>query len=220
MIVLLMHDKLNITKYTNMLDDKYATVVCDNVEDALYLCAKSNVVLVIYEYQFEKTSNISFLDLIWSIQNIPAIVAIANSFNSEEQLEVLNRNVVDLFDNSFDEREISLRLERIYTGNLKYKYGRTVSSEKEGIRLECDHNTCYKNEKTVHLSFVEFAVLNIFISAKNQTFSREFIYSIVFGAILYSSDLRKVDEIVFKLRKILGITSIQSVKTVGYVWQE
>lgn len=220
MICLLMQDEQNITKYTKMLNDTYNTVVCNNVEEALHLCAKSNVVLVIYEYMFEKNSKISFLDLIWSSQNIPAIVAIADTFDSKAQLEVLNRNVVDFFANCFDEREISLRLERIYNGNLKYKYGRTVISEKEDIRLECDHGTCYKGEKIVHLSFIEFAVLNIFISAKNQVFSREFIYCLVFGAILYSSDLRKVDEVVFKLRKNLGITSIQAVKTIGYVWEE
>lgn len=90
-----------------------------------------------------------------------------------------------------------------------------VASPMKGITIDRAKYLVYKNEQKFYFPKKEFELLLLLTSVPERVFTREEIYSKVWGQHLIVGD-RTIDVHIRKLREKLGDDYIQTVKGVGY----
>ena len=102
---------------------------------------------------------------------------------------------------------------RRYTANAETEESNTI--EVGSITIDKERYVVIKSEQEIVLPKKEFELLNLLVSKPNKVFSREEIFSKVWGNNVVVGD-RTIDVHVRKLREKIGIEHIKTVKGVGY----
>ena len=101
----------------------------------------------------------------------------------------------------------------------------SLSNEKEEqiidlgeIKIDKEKYLVYKGNNEIELPRKEFEILLLLTSKPNKVFTREEIYNKIWGEIVIVGD-RTIDVHMSKLRELLGIDNIKTVKGIGYKFE-
>lgn len=97
-----------------------------------------------------------------------------------------------------------------------------LEGKKDEITVDVENRIVKKKGEIVELTKLELDLLIYFLKNKNILLSREKIYEDVWfvSLVSFDVDLRNIDAHVKNLRKKVGISSIASVRGIGYRWHE
>ena len=118
----------------------------------------------------------------------------------------------DYITKPYSPKELVLRvnniIKRVYSGNLtKIKY--------EDYIIDTEKRIVTQNEEEISLTTLEFDLLNMFITNKNKSFSRDEILNIIWGENYFGTD-RVVDDLIRRLRKKMPNLNINTMYGYGY----
>ena len=127
------------------------------------------------------------------------VIFITAKHEVRDRVKGLRLGADDYIVKPFDIVELLARVESVLR-----RCGKTGSRiEIEGVTIDLDAHTAYKNGKKLDLTAKEFALLRLFVRNKNIALYRETLYEKVWEGE-YSGDSRTVDLHVQRLRKKLG----------------
>lgn len=86
------------------------------------------------------------------------------------------------------------------------------------IKVDREKYLIYKNDISIELPRKEFEILLLLSSKPNKVFTREEIYNKIWGESVVVGD-RTIDVHMSKLRELLGVDNIKTVKGVGYKYE-
>ncbi len=107
----------------------------------------------------------------------------------------------------------------ILVSRLKAILKRIAAGAAEGISIDPARYVVKRNGEEISLPRKEFALLTLLMSDPGRLFSREEIYSRVWGADVVVGD-RTIDVHIRKLRQKIGDEHIITVKGVGYKYEK
>lgn len=118
----------------------------------------------------------------------------------------------DYLTKPYSPKELVLRvnniIKRVYVKDLtKIKY--------EDYTIDTEKRTVTQNNKEINLTTLEFDLLNMFITNKNKSFSRDDILNIIWGENYFGTD-RVVDDLIRRLRKKMPNLNINTMYGYGY----
>lgn len=118
----------------------------------------------------------------------------------------------DYLTKPYSPKELVLRvnniIKRVYSKDLtKIKY--------ENYIIDTEKRIVTENNMEINLTTLEFDLLNMFITNKNKSFSRDDILSIVWGENYFGTD-RVVDDLIRRLRKKMPKLNINTMYGYGY----
>ena len=118
----------------------------------------------------------------------------------------------DYITKPYSPKELVLRvnniIKRVYSQNLtKIKY--------EDYIIDTEKRTVTQDNKEINLTTLEFDLLNMFITNKNKSFSRDDILNIIWGENYFGTD-RVVDDLIRRLRKKMPNLNINTMYGYGY----
>ena len=118
----------------------------------------------------------------------------------------------DYITKPYSPKELVLRvnniIKRVYSQDLnKIKY--------ENYIIDTDKRIVTENNKEINLTTLEFDLLNMFITNKNKSFSRDDILNIIWGENYFGAD-RVVDDLIRRLRKKMPNLNINTMYGYGY----
>ena len=118
----------------------------------------------------------------------------------------------DYITKPYSPKELVLRvnniIKRVYSQDLtKIKY--------EDYIIDIEKRTVTQNNKEITLTTLEFDLLNMFITNKNKSFSRDVILNIIWGENYFGTD-RVVDDLIRRLRKKMPNLNINTMYGYGY----
>ena len=118
----------------------------------------------------------------------------------------------DYITKPYSPKELVLRvnniIKRVYSQDLtKIKY--------ENYIIDTEKRTVTENNQEINLTTLEFDLLNMFITNKNKSFSRDDILNIIWGENYFGTD-RVVDDLIRRLRKKMPNLNINTMYGYGY----
>jgi two-component system alkaline phosphatase synthesis response regulator PhoP len=94
--------------------------------------------------------------------------------------------------------------------------GKIVTKE---FTVDMDSYMVLKNEKEIILARKEFEILQLLVSRPNKVFTREDIFTQVWGEKVIVGD-RTIDVHIRRIREKVGTENIKTIKGVGYKYEE
>ena len=94
--------------------------------------------------------------------------------------------------------------------------GKIVTKE---FTVDMDSYMVLKNEKEIILARKEFEILQLLVSRPNKVFTREDIFTQVWGEKVIVGD-RTIDVHIRRIREKVGTANIKTIKGVGYKYEE
>jgi two-component system response regulator VanR len=212
------------TKYLELIArvlkrEGYEVVLCDNAIAAIDLYHEEKFDLVLSDVMMESVDGMQLLSYIRMYdEDIKVILLTATE---ADHLEV---KALSLLANDYIRKPVTIdvliaRIARVLMEKPKRKKA-ILYSKTENIKIDTAIRKVYKNETLVHTTVREYALLIFFMRNKNKIFSREELLEKVWRSNEDSIDLRSVDALIKKIRAKLYITSIYSVRGIGYEWNE
>ena len=118
----------------------------------------------------------------------------------------------DYITKPYSPKELVLRvnniIKRVYAQDLtKIKY--------EDYIIDTEKRIVTQNNNEINLTTLEFDLLNMFITNKNKSFSRDDILNIIWGENYFGTD-RVVDDLIRRLRKKMPNLNINTMYGYGY----
>ena len=118
----------------------------------------------------------------------------------------------DYITKPYSPKELVLRvnniIKRVYAQDLnKIKY--------ENYLIDLNKRIVIENNNEINLTTLEFDLLNMFITNKNKSFSRDDILNIIWGENYFGTD-RVVDDLIRRLRKKMPNLNINTMYGYGY----
>ena len=144
-------------------------------------------------------------------QEIPVIFTSARD-KELDKIIGLELGSDDYITKPYSPKELVLRvnniIKRVYSQNLtKIKY--------EDYIIDIEKRIVTQNDKEINLTTLEFDLLNMFITNKNKSFSRDDILNIIWGENYFGTD-RVVDDLIRRLRKKMPNLNINTMYGYGY----
>ncbi|MDL2249088.1 two-component system alkaline phosphatase synthesis response regulator PhoP [Lachnospiraceae bacterium PF1-21] len=198
----------------------YRIVTEYNPIEALSRFTRESYDLVVTDYKME---NIDGLRLIKTMKEIrPTVKIIMLTGYQAEDIEHIALNLkVDFFLSKEKSLEmINHYVLRILRDESSRKEETLFCSEAEGITADSKGYDVYKGERHIELTKKEFEVLLHFLRHKNRAFSRDEIIAELWTTEIEEIDPRVIDVHIRRIREKLQISSLVSIRGVGYKWNE
>ena len=228
-----MSDNMNTTKTILIVDDEpdiveilrynlekagYTTLTAQNGLDAVNLAKQNHPDLILLDVMLPDMDGIQTCETIRSNPDLQGTIIAFLTARSEDYSEIagFQAGADDYITKPIRPKVLISRiqslLKRSKTANEESK---TV--EYNGIKLDREKISVSVNGKTMSLPNKEFKILDLLISKPERVFTREEIYSLVWGNEIVVGD-RTIDVHIRKLREKLGEQYIFTIKGVGYVF--
>jgi two-component system alkaline phosphatase synthesis response regulator PhoP len=228
-----MSDNMNTTKTILIVDDEpdiveilrynlekagYTTLTALNGLDAVNLAKQHHPDLILLDVMLPDMDGIQTCETIRSNPDLQGTIIAFLTARSEDYSEIagFQAGADDYITKPIRPKVLISRiqslLKRSKTANEESK---TV--EYNGIKLDREKISVSVNGKTMSLPNKEFKILDLLISKPERVFTREEIYSLVWGNEIVVGD-RTIDVHIRKLREKLGEQYIFTIKGVGYVF--
>ncbi|MFV0395475.1 MAG: response regulator transcription factor [Coprobacillaceae bacterium] len=212
------------TKYQELIArvltrEGYDLVLCDNAIDAIDIYHEESFDLILSDVMMESVDGMQLLSYIRNYDEDIKIILLTAT--EADDLEV---KALSLLANDYIRKPVTIdiliaRIARVLMDTQKKKIT-MLSSEAENIKIDITTRKVYKDDEQVHLTVREYSLLLFFMRNKNKVFSREDLLEQVWRINEDTIDLRSVDALIKKIRAKLFLTSIYSVRGVGYEWNE
>lgn len=212
--IVLVEDEINLNNLIKTYLEKagYNVIQYFNGEDALKNTDKEAHLWIL---DIMLPDEISGYDIIKKIrqenEQMPVIFTSARD-KELDKIIGLELGSDDYLTKPYSPKELVLRvnniIKRVYSKDLtKIKY--------ENYIIDTEKRTVTENNMEINLTTLEFDLLNMFITNKNKSFSRDDILSIVWGENYFGTD-RVVDDLIRRLRKKMPKLNINTMYGYGY----
>lgn len=199
----------------------YKVVTAENVANGLELYKKNKFDLVISDLKMETFDGLQFLQMIRKYNKQAKVIILTNSESPRDELRGLDLEANEYI-NKATEIDIMLkRIERVLMMDVEAQPKREIlRSNFEELSLDLRNFRVKKGDVEYSLTQTEFNVLAYLMKNKNEVISRETILEAVWNVSGALGDIRAVDTYVKRIRSKLRISSIFTVRGVGYEWVE
>ena len=212
--IVLVEDEANLNNLIKTYLEKsgYNVIQYYNGEDAIN---NTNIDAHLWILDIMLPDEISGYDIIKKIRkendHIPVIFTSARD-KELDKIIGLELGSDDYITKPYSPKELVLRvnniIKRVYSQNLnKIKY--------ENYIIDTEKRTVTENNQEINLTTLEFDLLNMFITNKNKSFSRDDILNIIWGENYFGTD-RVVDDLIRRLRKKMPNLNINTMYGYGY----
>ena len=175
--------------------------------------------LLVLDSSLEEIQTHQVIKLVKEFDSQTKIIVFAEKKDNGQELNYLKMNVDEYFEKGCSLEVCLERLKNILKTSPNTKQ---LVSKKEKLVIHIPSKTVLINNKIIYLSFIEFDLLVYLLENKNKVITRDnFLKKIWHEPNEISvNDPRTVDTHIKNLRKKAKITSIKTVRGVGYQWLE
>ncbi|MAV90815.1 MAG: DNA-binding response regulator [Bdellovibrionaceae bacterium] len=160
-------------------------------------------------------SGFDFAHEITAQKNAPFLFMTAQS-DAESRLKGYEAGATEFIPKPFHLREFLIRVSHVMENHITPH----VLELDEEVAVDFDSFKVHRSDQSHDLTQKEALVLKVLVEASPRVISRDVLLDRVWGQEAYPSQ-RTVDNVILKLRQVLGEPSgknIQSVRGVGYKW--
>ena len=202
-----------------LIREGYEVTMCDNAVDAIEIYHEDKFHLILTDLMMDSVDGMQLLSYIRNYDYEIKIIMLTANEGYEAEIQALNMSADDYIYKPVMPDVLLARIARALADPGSKKSG-VLYSEQDGLQVDTGSHQVYKDGEKVYLTAKEFALLVFFLKNKNKAFSRTEILEMVWRVSNDSVDTRSVDTLVKKLRAKLLLTSIFSIRGVGYEWVE
>ena len=212
--IVLVEDEINLNNLikTYLEKSEYEVIQYFNGEDAIN---NINLDAHLWILDIMLPDEISGYDIIKKIREINDHMPVIFTSARDKELDKiigLELGSDDYITKPYSPKELVLRvnniIKRVYSQDLnKIKY--------ENYLIDINKRIVTENNNEINLTTLEFDLLNMFITNKNKSFSRDDILNIIWGENYFGTD-RVVDDLIRRLRKKMPNLNINTMYGYGY----
>jgi two-component system, OmpR family, alkaline phosphatase synthesis response regulator PhoP len=216
--ILLVDDEPDVLEFLsyNLIKEGYQVLKANNGKDAIALLKDNRPHLVILDVMMPGIDGIETCRLIREMPGFEDTIVIFLTARGEEYSQLAG------FDAGADDYITKPIRPGILTSRVKALLRRSKAptledapSDKQEIFIDKEKYLVVNNGREISLPRKEFELLSLLVSKPNRVFTREEIYSNVWGTGVIVGD-RTIDVHVRRIREKIGIDNIITIKGVGY----
>lgn len=197
----------------------YEVSLAGSAAEGLTLYKRQTYDLVISDLKMVSIDGLQFLSLLRRADERLKVIILTGSDSENDELKGLELNVNDYIKKSTSMKVLLKRIEKVLAEE-KHIVEKELISLSEKLRVNLSQRKVYKKDELVELTFKEYELLVFFMENKNTVLPRERIIQKVWRVKEEYADPRIVDTQIKRLRAKLRISSIYSIRGVGYEWFE
>jgi len=222
--ILLVDDEPDVLEFLgyNLRKEGYNVHSCSNGKEAIILAEELQPHLIILDVMMPGMDGIETCAEIRQHENLKNAIVIFLTARGEDYSQIAG------FDAGGDDYLTKPIKPRILTSRVKallrrYKDDGNSGTEGpltfENLVIDKERYSVFKEGREIVLPKKEFELLLLLTSKPNKVFSREEIFSGVWGNDVVVGD-RTIDVHIRKIREKLGIDNIKTIKGVGYKFEQ
>lgn len=218
--ILLVDDEADVLEFLsyNLIKEGYKVLTAKNGRDAIELAKKNKLHLVILDVMMPGIDGIETCREIRTMPSHSDTIVIFLTARGEEYSQLAG------FDAGADDYITKPIRPRILTSRVKALLRRLKSDDNppvslNDISIDKERYLVIRQGQEIVLPRKEFELLALLTSKPNKVFTREEIYSNVWGSDVVVGD-RTIDVHVRRIREKIGIENIKTIKGVGYKYEE
>ncbi|TLG71773.1 response regulator transcription factor [Culicoidibacter larvae] len=201
--------------------DGYEVLTASNAMDGVEIYKNTDDIdLVISDLKMQTIDGLQLLSIIRKYNNQAKVIILTGSDNPHDELLGLDLRANEYLKKSIDISVLLKRIQLVLEQTVEISGQNILTSNFENIVVDKQNYKVQKNDIYYELTKTEFALLVYFLEHKNEVLNREDILKEVWRISNTFGDDRAVDTYVKKLRSKLRISSIYTVRGVGYEWVE
>ncbi len=199
-----------------LVDEGYSVKACNDVVESLKYAEnnKSRVSMLITNYTIESFSLKDYLSVIRNLCANICVVVVSSSNCVDDEIRSINLGVDEFIRKPISTSIFVKRIERVY--EFKKTPNTSVNIIRDDVCVDFINHRVYVNKKLASLTLREYQLLCYFIRKKSRVITREEIACDIWNQKLGDFNLRVIDVSVAKLRRKLGLSSLCSVRGLGY----
>ncbi|TLG72689.1 response regulator transcription factor [Culicoidibacter larvae] len=197
----------------------YEVVKASNATEGLEIFKTDIFDLVITDLKMGAIDGLQFFSLLRRLDPLVRVIVLTGSNHDNDEIRGLEMMVNDYVKKPVSIEVLLTRIARVLREQQQAGSDKLMSLT-ENIVVEILPRKVFRNDEAVDLTKKEFDLLVFFLQNRNIVHSREAILHEVWRHYDGFVDLRSVDTHVKKIRAKLHLTSIYSVRGVGYEWVE
>ena len=222
--ILLVDDEPDVLEFLgyNLRKEGYNVHACNNGKEAIILAEEMQPHLIILDVMMPGMDGIETCAEIRQRESLKNAIVIFLTARGEDYSQIAG------FEAGADDYLTKPIKPRILTSRIKallrrYKEDDPSEAERplkfENLVIDKERYSVFKDGKEIVLPKKEFELLFLLTSKPNKVFSREEIFSGVWGNDVVVGD-RTIDVHIRKIREKLDIDSIRTIKGVGYKFEQ
>jgi len=218
--ILLVDDEPDILEFLgyNLTKEGYQIFKAGNGEDALKIATRIKPHLIILDVMMPEMDGIETCRAIKQISSLNQAVIVFLTARNEDYSQIAG------FEAGADDYIAKPVKPQVFISRVKALLRRFSfslnSGEKinlDGLIIDREKYMVIQNEKEIVLPKKEFELLWLLVSKVNKVFTREEIYSNIWGDVVVGD--RTIDVHVRKIREKLKINNIKTFKGIGYKFE-
>lgn len=219
--ILVVEDDKNIQEVIGayLLKEGFNTYTAYDGQVGLDLCKNENIHLAIIDLMLPFKSGEDLIKELRAFSNIPIIILTAKA-DENNRITGFTIGADDYITKPFSPKEMTLRVKAL----IKRVYGQDDHYKLDGIEIDFDNLSLYKDDELIDITTNEFKLLKVLIDNKNQVLSREQLINLAFGS-QYEAYNRTIDTHIKNLRRKLeddhkNPKYIKTIYGIGYIFKE
>lgn len=218
--ILIVEDREDIADLIQINLEKagFKTVLASNGEKAIKSLDDQPIDLIVLDLMLPRISGIDLLKRIKSEEKWTAIPIIIESARSDESdvVQGLELGADDYVTKPFSQKVLLARIQKIFE-RKEPKVGNQILIQQGNLTINREKQEVCLHNKPIHLTAIEFRLLELFVMNQDKVLSRKMIMEAVWKNETYVID-RAVDVHINSLRKKLNNEAllIQTVRGTGY----
>lgn len=210
-------DILEILRY-NLEKEGYKTIMARNGVEAVQMAKRNRPDLILLDVMLPDMDGIQTCETIRGIPELANCIIAFLTARSEDYSEIagFNAGADDYITKPIRPKVLVSRIQSLLKRKESARTSVPILTYND-IVLDKEKFLVTKGGAVISLPNKEFRILELLLSKPEHVFSREEIYSLVWGSEIIVGD-RTIDVHIRKLREKLGETYIFTIKGVGYVF--
>lgn len=197
----------------------YEVLTAQNPLEGIALFRESMVDLVITDLKMREIDGIQFMSLIRESYPEAKVIILTSSESEEDEFRGLDLKADEYLKKGTSLKIILKRVTRVIEEENQDSI-EILFSKRENLTVKTRTHQVYKNNNLIALTRKEYDLLVLFLRNKNRVLSREVIFRSIWNKDSQLVDSRVIATHVKQIRAKLLLTSLYSVRGVGYEWAE
>lgn len=215
--ILLVDDEEDILEFLgyNLRKEGFQVSIAHNGLEAIKVAKKEIPHLIIMDVMMPEMDGITAVEEIRKIKSLNETLIVFLTARAEDysQIAGFEAGADDYVSKPVKIKVLISRIIAMLRRSIKSETAESI--EVNNLIIDQDRYVVIKNDEEIFLPKKEFKLLKLLASSPNKVFSREEIFSRVWGDDVIVGD-RTIDVHVRKIREKIGINNIKTIKGVGY----
>jgi Response regulators consisting of a CheY-like receiver domain and a winged-helix DNA-binding domain len=184
---------------------------------------KNKYDLIITDIYMQKMEGFQLIEYIRRKGIEAKVLVLSGSTSDADEVKGLKLGIKDYIRKGTSLEVMLQRVEKALQETTVSKQGANIiSSTIENLEIDIECFEVKKDDEIIQLSAIEFDILVLFLKSKNKLLSREMIVKEVWRINGKESKMsnRVVDTHIKNIRKKLNLSTIISIRSKGYKWNE